>query len=139
MAAVPPPGSALSGLTILLVEDDQDVRDAVEALLVLEGAEVVACAGAAAALDVLGGGAPLDLLITDVVLGEPLSGFDVAAAAMAYRSALPILLITGYAGTATRDLPRPVPVLLKPFRYVELLDAINAVLRRQPASIAAAA
>ncbi len=138
---VPPDVSAhpLHGCQILLVEDDQDVREAVEALLLLEGADVIACASAQPAIDLLGGTDAVDLLITDVVLGGALSGFDIAAAAMARRPGMPILLVTGYAGTATRDLPQPVPVLLKPFRHADLMAAIGSLLHSSRAVIGAAA
>jgi CheY-like chemotaxis protein len=119
------------GTRILLVEDDPDVRDATEALLCGEGFRVLSCAEAEAALAVLRSGQPLDLLLTDIVLGGPLSGLDVADAACRLRPFLPGLLATGYAAPALtlgREIPKDLPLLLKPFRRADLLAAIAAAM-----------
>jgi CheY-like chemotaxis protein len=131
----PVSASPLAGLHILLVEDDFEVLEATEQLLQEEGAEVVSVAAAEPALALLGAGAPLDLVISDVVLGGPLSGIDVAEAARRRRPAVPVLLATGYAAPAEtlgRRLPRDVPLLLKPFRRATLLEAATATLRARP-------
>jgi CheY-like chemotaxis protein len=131
----PVSASPLAGLHILLVEDDFEVLEATEQLLQEEGAEVVSVAAAEPALALLGAGAPLDLVISDVVLGGPLSGIDVAEAARRRRPAVPVLLATGYAAPAEtlgRRLPRDVPLLLKPFRRATLLEAATAALKARP-------
>jgi CheY-like chemotaxis protein len=134
-----PPASApvpkLCGLRILLVEDDLEVREATESLLQEEGAAVVSVDAAEPALALLGGTMPLDLVISDVVLGGPLSGIDVAEAARRRRPAVPVLLATGYAAPAEtlgRRLPTDVPLLLKPFRRATLLAAATATLNAKP-------
>jgi CheY-like chemotaxis protein len=129
----PAPAAPLTGLHILLVEDDFEVREATEQLLQEEGAEVVSVGAAEPALALLGAGAPLDLVISDVVLGGPLSGIDVAEAARRRRPPLPVLLATGYAAPAEtlgRRLPRDVPLLLKPFRRATLIEAATATLNK---------
>ncbi len=130
--SVPSPTVApLAGLNVLLVEDDPEVREATQALLEDEGMRVTALDGAEPALALLAatGRGCFDLLVTDVILGGPLSGFDVAAAALARHARLPIVLATGYAGPAgmvPASLPARIPLLLKPFRRRELLAAIAA-------------
>ncbi len=134
MSPLPPapaPAPTLCGLRILLVEDDLEVREATESLLQEEGAAVVSVDAAEPALALLGGTTPLDLVISDVVLGGPLSGIDVAEAARRRRPAVPVLLATGYAAPAEtlgRRLPTDVPLLLKPFRRATLLAAATATL-----------
>lgn len=121
----------LYGRHALLVDDDPEVREAMASLLEGEGMRVTALAAAVPALEAFSGPppAPCDVLITDVILGGPFSGFDVAAAARARYPALPIVLITGYAGPAGAVpswLAASVPLLLKPFRRLDLLAAIAA-------------
>ena len=134
MSPLPPaPASAppLCGLCILLVEDDFEVREATESLLQEEGASVLSVDSAEPALALLDGTTPLGLVISDVVLGGPLSGIDVAEAARRRRPAVPVLFVTGYAAPAEtlgRRLPVDVPLLLKPFRRATLLAAVTATL-----------
>lgn len=138
--------ASLYGLHALLVDDDIEVREAMASLLEGEGMRITALAAAERALDALAGPppGPFDLLLTDVILGGPFSGFDVASAARERFPALPIVLATGYAGPAG-DVPAwlagSVPLLLKPFRRIELLAAIaaarDAVAARPPVRVAA--
>jgi CheY-like chemotaxis protein len=139
-SSLPAPSAVLN---VLLVEDDLEVREATQALLEDEGMHVTALDAAEAALAALAtaGASCYDLLLTDVILGGPLSGFDVAAAALARHPDLPVVLATGYAGPAGRipaSLPARIPLLLKPFRRGDLLAAIAAAragsaARLQPA------
>lgn len=125
--------SPLANLHVLMVEDDPEVREATLALLEEEGAHVTTLDAAEPALEILRGVAPgFDLLFSDVILGGPLTGFDLAAEALARHPDLPVLLATGYAGSAgiPPSLPARVPVLMKPYRRAELLGAVAAARRR---------
>jgi CheY-like chemotaxis protein len=116
---------------ILLVEDDPDVREATEALLQAEGARVVSFADADPALTYLCGPAPIDVLLSDIVLSGQLSGLDVLEVARRVRPTLPAVVTTGYAASQNgiaRQIPRDVPLLLKPFRRLDLMSAILACL-----------
>ncbi len=124
----------LDTVHIMLVEDDPDVREVTCDLLAEEGAQVTSFDAAEPALAALH--APrvrFDLLFTDVVLGGPLTGFDLAAAARARCPGLPIVFATGFtgpAGAVPPDLAAIAPLLLKPFRRIELLGAIATALPR---------
>jgi CheY-like chemotaxis protein len=135
-AGEPPPGSALAGLRVLLVEDDPEVREATELLLQDDGAIVVTAENAFAALALLESDMAFDLLLSDVVLPGGLSGIDVVEAAAAdLRPDLPALLASGYVAPAQelgRSLPFGVILLRKPYRHIDLLDAIASTLN--PAS-----
>jgi DNA-binding NtrC family response regulator len=125
----------LAGLRLLLVEDDPEVREATAALLEEEGARIALAGSAEQALALLKSPGPssFDLVLTDVVLGGDRNGFDVAAAALEARPALPVVLVTGYVGPASSvpaHLPRSVPLLFKPFRRADLLAAIVGALAR---------
>ena len=120
----------LDGLNVLLVEDDPDVREATLALMEAEGAQVTALDAAEPAIQVLAGGADaFDVLLTDVVLGGALTGFDVAAAALARHPGLGVVLATGYympAGRLPARLADSALLLMKPYRRSDLLATIAA-------------
>lgn len=121
----------LDGLNILLVEDDPYVRETVAALMEEEGAHVTALDAAEPALSALAAhGAGYDLLFTDILLGGPLSGYDVATAALAADRPPGIVLASGYAapaGNLPAALEKVARMLAKPFRRGDMLAAISAV------------
>lgn len=81
-------------LRILVVDDDQQIRDVLKDMLTINGHKTVACADGYAALDALKRD-PYDILITD--LGMPgLSGLDLAGEAHEQNPAMPIAMITGW-------------------------------------------
>lgn len=137
MSTVLPITSPLYTLHVLLVDDDPEVREAIAGLLQEDGIRVTALDSAGAALAALcvPPPCPFDLLLTDVILGGPVNGFDVALAARAWFPALPVVLITGYSGPAGAVPPAlalSAPLLLKPFRRRDLFDALAAAHRLTP-------
>src|SRR3954447_15382592 len=118
--------------TILVVEDDRDVREV--ALAVLEGAgyRVLEAASGDDAYQLLLAhpDIQIDLLFTDVVMPGRLDGIDLANAACALRPQLHVLYATGFAnlGRANRDADLQGRVLRKPYRPGELRRAIAALL-----------
>ena len=118
--------------TILLVEDDRDVREV--ALAVLEGAgfRVLEAGNGDDAYRLLLAhpDLPIDLLFTDVVMPGRLDGIDLANAAQALRPELRVLYATGFANLvrANREGDLKGPVLHKPYRPGELRAAIVALL-----------
>src|SRR5581483_8826830 len=82
--------------TVLVVEDEDDVRNSVRRQLETLGHRVlVAEAATEALLVVQGRGAP-DLLLIDVVLATGMDGIELAAAVRAERPQLPIIFMSGY-------------------------------------------
>jgi two-component system, NtrC family, response regulator HydG len=119
---------------VLLVEDDVDVRPAVEAILLDEGYDVDAaqnCRQGQAFLDKQ----TYDLLLTDGRLPDG-TGVDLANAAG--RRRIPAIIMTGYAFVLCAAPNLRHKVLLKPARPAEIMDAIAEVLHRvihQPANV----
>jgi CheY-like chemotaxis protein len=121
--------------TILLVEDEANIRTlAADALRDL-GCIVIEAATGSEALQRLrnGGGssAKVDMLITDVGLPGGLNGRQLADAARELLPDVPVLLITGYAGTALgkdRDLAPGMQLLGKPFALATLADRVRGAL-----------
>jgi PAS domain S-box-containing protein len=116
--------------TILVVEDEPDVRAIVRRQLESLGHRVlIAEAATEALLLIQGPGAP-DLLLTDVVLKTGINGIDLAQAAREVRPALPLIFMSGYttvpeAQQRIRDIG--APLLSKPFTTPQLERAVNAV------------
>ena len=115
-------------LRILLVDDNESIRDALSDLLTDEGHAVVAVAGAIEALGNLG--AAPDLIITDLMM----PGIDGAAFLATVRERplwkeVPALLITtcrrSEAEGALLAVGVAAAVLQKPFSFEELLHAID--------------
>lgn len=115
------------GLTVLLVEDDADVRAVVHGQLEALGCRVLAAASGEQAMLLLTEPEPIDLLLSDVALGAGMRGTRLAALATQARPGLQVLLMSGYSGelfTAERDGPLDVEPLRKPFGRDELGAAI---------------
>ena len=118
--------------TLLLVDDDADIRETYGLALEYAGYEVVAAATGAEALDKLRGGVRPDLIVLDqmmpLVNGREFRALQLSDPALAH---VPVLLLTG----AMRMQPlvddmMPVAALQKPVGYTELLSAIRGALRK---------
>ena len=132
-AAMPETGSHDGPkLRVLLVEDDAQVAELVEAMLVDLGHEVRSAQDAATALAILRTGERVDLMLTDLIMPGDKSGVDLAREAVSLRPQLPIVLSSGYTGevlSAAEDTPWPL--LRKPYGSEQLAQAIAGL--REPA------
>jgi CheY-like chemotaxis protein len=129
-APVPAP-SAQPVRHLLLVEDDEQVREALADLLRTKGHTVMEADGGTAALSVLAQAA-IDLVITD--LGMPgMSGWDVAKAAKERSPSLPVLLLTGWGDRVAQEASDNAVdrVLSKPVRLQDLQEAILSLTKRE--------
>jgi PAS domain S-box-containing protein len=118
--------------TVLLVEDDADVRDAARAMLEELGYRVIEAASADAALAAVAQEPGIDLVFTDVIMASGLTGIELAQAIKDVRPDLPVMLTSGY--TAQRLVPtaghRDLPLLRKPYTLSQLADALSDLTRR---------
>lgn len=110
---------------ILLVEDDDNVRDVVADMLGELGYHVVPTSDGKEALERLASDGPIDLLFTDHILPNGLNGRELGKQAIALRPGIRILLCSGYGSRARNE---QFPILAKPYRRMELATAIRAVL-----------
>jgi len=119
--------------TILLVEDDDGIRELVREFLVQEGYEVLSATDAPAALRIASrkpGG--IDLLLTDVVM-PGMDGFDLAERLVHLRPGLKVLAMSGYIRRSTPPLlpdGTPIPILPKPFDLHELRRRVRDLVGR---------
>ena len=116
---------------ILLVEDDQGVRDATRLLLKVEGYKVLVAASRQEALALVAEQGMVDLVITDFHLAHDVSGLDVIQE-LRQRHAAPfhVIIVTGDTSAAMRELPQELHLRLlpKPVHAEELLDLIHELL-----------
>jgi PAS domain S-box-containing protein len=119
------------GEKILLVEDDDMVREHATAQLQVLGYKVVAVRNGAAAVQALQGIADFDLLFTDVVMPGGINGPQLAVQAKKIRPDLPVLFTSGYTENAIMHhgrLDAGVQLLNKPYRVEELARKVRLVL-----------
>jgi signal transduction histidine kinase/CheY-like chemotaxis protein len=115
---------------VLVVEDNEAVRDYASGLLAELGYRVLEASNAAAALLILKSGADVDLLFTDVVMPGA-SGRELANEALAMRKDLAVLFTTGYTRNAIVHhgrLDADVHLLTKPYTQQQLALKLRELL-----------
>jgi CheY-like chemotaxis protein len=120
--------------TILIVEDDDAIRNNVIRLLKLEGYEIDSATNGRAGLERAKANHP-DVIITDVGMPE-MDGFEMLEAVRADRelSATSVMILTALDDRASmrRGMTSGADdYLAKPFTRVELLDALNGLLKKR--------
>lgn len=135
------PTKQSKGETILVVEDDADVRTMVIEQLEDLGYRALSAATAQAALDLLAAGSVvIDLVLTDVVMPGGMSGIELLHAIRARWPLLKVVLTSGF--MADRPLasgPTDIPdvnglgclTLSKPYRLADLARVMEQALRRK--------
>jgi DNA-binding response OmpR family regulator len=121
-----------TALDILLVDDDQPLREMLTRSFEREGHRVTAVADGEAALDAAGA-RPFDVVLLDVALGAGPTGHDVARMLRGRRDVVPIIMLTALdsEADAVQGLEAGADdYVTKPFGLAELRSRIRAVLRR---------
>jgi CheY-like chemotaxis protein len=128
----PAPDAAQAGATILLVEDEPAVRAVAARSLERSGFRVLQASGGAAALELMDGHEPPDLVLTDLMM-PGIGGAELARRLAKRWPALPILFMSGY---SVEDLVRQGAlssegvILPKPFTPDGLVRSVAAALLR---------
>jgi two-component system, cell cycle sensor histidine kinase and response regulator CckA len=132
-------------VTVLLVEDDEAVREATRHVLEHLGHSVIQAPNVASALEVVRAGVErIDVVLTDAVMPGK-SGLDLAEILCAERPDLPVVLMSGYTEEAVsggRTVPPGVIFVEKPFTGRAIAAALAEVAaernsrRSPPASVA---
>ena len=126
-----PPAALGTGETIVLVEDEDMVREFAVSALEEAGYRVVAASDGPSGLALLDAHPEASLLFTDVVLAGPMNGRKVADEAQLRRPELKVLFTTGYTRNAIIHhgrLDEGVEVITKPFTASALVTKIRRVL-----------
>ncbi|KIN72734.1 hybrid sensor histidine kinase/response regulator [Sulfitobacter guttiformis] len=117
--------------TILLVEDDDEVRETAFNLLTDLGYTVFQSCDAEQALNVLDDRDDIDLLFTDVVMPGKMNGHELAQQVQILRSDIPVLFTSGFVQDAVvREgrLVEGIQLIGKPYTQVELAQKVRNVL-----------
>ena len=133
LAEAATPRSAKRGdETILVVEDEADVREIAVGFLRSLGYQVIAAEDARTALRQLELHAGIAMLFSDVVLGTGMTGVELADTARRMRPGLPVLLTSGYEHSALEGGARSeFRLLQKPYRREDLSAAVRRELDRR--------
>jgi PAS domain S-box-containing protein len=135
-ALIDQPGSAraVSGETVLIVDDEPSIRMLVAEVLAEFGYRAIEVAEGSSALRVLQSDTRIDLLVTDVGLTGGMNGRQLADFGRMARPALKILFITGYAEKAVASgdkLGLGMEVIAKPFAMDILAAKIKEMISRK--------
>ena len=111
---------------ILLLDDDQQVRETVAAILSTAGYSVQSYAAASEALDEVNGPHSIDLMVVDFAMPD-MRGDQFAVKARLQRATVPIVFITGYSEPAS--LQSEPWVLQKPFAAASLIQTVEQAMQ----------
>jgi CheY-like chemotaxis protein len=121
------PVEALRGSTILLIDDDNAVREVTRALLHELGYRVLEAGSGGAALDLIEREPGIDLMIADFAM-PGMNGAEVARLARARRPGMPVLFVTGFADRTALAGIGEAEIISKPFIDDELADKVRLAL-----------
>ncbi len=131
--SMPPRARPRGTETILVVEDNDDLRRLTRLQLQRLGYTVLDAGLGAEGLRLVAENPDIELMLTDVVMPQGMSGPDLAEQALALAPSLKVIFMSGYSEhrdiqAATRGLR--FPLLQKPFHVDELATQIRAELDR---------
>jgi two-component system cell cycle sensor histidine kinase/response regulator CckA len=128
--------AAGSGETILLVEDDDQLRGVAQRILEASGYRVVQASGGERAIEIVARGKTVDLLLTDVVM-PGMSGVELNGHLRLIQPDLRVLYMSGYtSGIGGPDSGSSLADLIeKPFAAADLLARVQAVLHDDAAPV----
>jgi CheY-like chemotaxis protein len=130
------PGRPGGSETVLVAEDDDDLRAVISAILRHDGYRVLEACGGPEALDVCGRHAgPIHLVVADVVMPQ-MSGPELGRRLAELRGEMKVLYVSGYAPEALVPhglSPAERAFLQKPFGPAALLGKVRELLGQDPA------
>ncbi|MBA1277101.1 response regulator [Pseudomonas stutzeri] len=131
LATPEPAFTSVEGRTVLVVDDEPNVRTLVTEVLQEMGLNTLEAAEGPSGLRILDSDAHLDLLISDIGLPGGMNGRQLADAAREKRPSLRVLFITGYAESSVLDRSNTMSdyeVLTKPFTITDLEEKVRSML-----------
>jgi len=121
-------------MVVLLVEDDAAVRTFAAASLQEEHFYVLQASDGDEALQVARSHESIDLLLTDVEMGDGLNGIELGSRILAERPGLPVLVMSGFPDAESMAAEKGMPFLAKPFTPASLRQRIREVLASKPSA-----
>lgn len=120
--------------TVLVVEDDDAVRQAAADMLSGLGYVVLQAPDAMAAWDILSQGVQVDVIFADVVTPGPLRTVELAQRALELNDDIDVLYTSGYPESALQDVVTAgsgINLLVKPYGQEELAARIRHLIRNR--------
>ena len=120
----------MSGIKVLVVDDEENIRTLVATLLSTKGHSCAAAADGTQALDKMTG-ERFDAVITDNVMGE-MDGFTLTKEILERYPGLPVMAMTGYAGDHSAEQAIEAGAqefIIKPFSVNEFLIRFDKMMR----------
>lgn len=116
----------MKGKRILLVEDEPALLEMIGEALEAQGYEVAVAPDAVGALGLLSGDMRFDHVVSDVVMPQGLSGIELAEHAVKLQPQARFTLVSAHAKAHLPPIPEGVSFLPKPYRFRQLLEAIES-------------
>jgi PAS domain S-box-containing protein len=116
---------------VLVVEDNDAVRDVAAAMIADLGVETLTASNGAEALQIIERRKDIDLVLSDVIMAGGMNGPELAARALKLRPELKLLFMSGYAPGSVRqmqELPDAIDLVNKPFTRNDLTSKVKRAL-----------
>lgn len=116
----------------LLVEDDENVRSVLANMLSKMGFKVIQAENGPEAISILGTTPQLDLLFTDMVMPNGISGADVARVAVESHPDIKVIITSGYSrdtASGVEGIADGIDFISKPFEMDSLARVLQRVMR----------
>jgi PAS domain S-box-containing protein len=116
---------------VLVVEDNESVREVAAAMIEEMGFEVLQAANGPEGLKTVEQRLDIDLVLSDVIMAGGMNGPELAARALKLRPSLRVLFMSGYAPGSVRqmqDLPDTIALVNKPFTRKDLTEKVKRAL-----------
>ncbi|MGE3335983.1 MAG: response regulator [Rhodospirillaceae bacterium] len=124
-----------TGYTILLVEDDDLVRESVTYKMERMGLYVTPAGSAAEALEILENKLSFDLVFTDIIMPGSMSGADLALEVIGRWPGTRVIMTSGYTEASAMGkvrIPDGIRLLSKPYANADLIRTIQEVMAAPP-------
>jgi PAS domain S-box-containing protein len=116
---------------VLVVEDNNSVREVAAAMIEEMGFDVITAANGHEGLKTIEGLTEIDLVLSDVIMAGGMNGPELISRAMKIRPDLKVLFMSGYAPGSVRqmqDLPDTIELVNKPFTRNDLTEKVRKAL-----------
>ncbi|MFK8003143.1 MAG: ATP-binding protein [Polyangiales bacterium] len=124
LGEAPKEGSDVSGLSVLVVEDDELVSKSLALALRSSGASVTLAPSAERALELIAAEASYDVVLSDCRLPDGTTGMQLADRLADTHPTLPCVILTGELQSGACDVAKPV-VIRKPASHHDICDALS--------------
>jgi two-component system, cell cycle sensor histidine kinase and response regulator CckA len=134
------PARAGTGVSVLVVDDEDAVRRFATRVLARDGYTIVEAQDGAEALELFkNGNPPPDIVVSDIVMPR-LNGVELMEAISVSHPEVPVILMSGYANAALAEMgiATPCGIITKPFPAERLLAEVYRCVRRRDGGSSAA-